>query len=84
MRPIAVLLAGLCITGAAAAPRLHVSTASLTPESTIELVLDRAAAGEDLIGKETANDWLDIRPAWNGTLFWKEANVAEFRPKSVR
>ena len=83
MRPIAVLLAGLCITGAAAAPRLHVSTASLTPESTIELVLDRAAAGEDLIGKETANDWLDIRPAWNGTLFWKEANVAEFRPKSA-
>lgn len=82
MRPIAVLLAGLCITGATAAPRLHVSTASLTPESTIELVLDRAAASADLIGKEEKNDWLEIQPPWNGTLYWKEANVAEFRPKT--
>jgi len=81
MRPIAVLLAGFCITtGATAAPRLHVSTASLTPESTIELVLDRAVAGEDQIGKETKNDWLEIQPSWPGTLYWKEANVAEFRP----
>ncbi|HEY1123079.1 MAG TPA: MG2 domain-containing protein, partial [Haloferula sp.] len=79
MRPIAVLLAGL-ITGATAAPRLHVSTESLTPESTIELVLDRAVAGPDRIGKEVLSPWLDIQPAWTGTLFWKEANVLEFRP----
>ncbi|WP_367870985.1 alpha-2-macroglobulin [Luteolibacter sp. Populi] len=80
MRPIAVLLAGLCITGASAAPRLHISTTSLTPESTIELVLDRAAAEPDRVGKEAKNPWLDIQPAWNGTLFWKETNVLEFRP----
>jgi uncharacterized protein YfaS (alpha-2-macroglobulin family) len=80
MRPIAVLLAGLCIPGATAAPRLHVSTESLTPESTIELVLDHAVAGADRIGKEVKTPWLDIQPAWKGTLFWKEANVLEFRP----
>ncbi|MCW1884155.1 MG2 domain-containing protein [Luteolibacter flavescens] len=79
MRPTAVLLAGL-VTGATAAPRLHVSTTSLTPESTIELVLDRAAADSDRIGKEAKTAWLDIQPAWTGTLFWKEANVLEFRP----
>ena len=79
MRPIAVLLAGL-VSGATAAPRLHVSTASLTPESTIELVLDRAVAGPDRIGKEVQSPWLDIQPAWTGTLFWKDANVLEFRP----
>ena len=80
MRPIAVLLAGLCISGASAAPRLHVSTESLTPESTIELVLNHAVAGADRIGKEVKTPWLDIQPAWKGTLFWKEANVLEFRP----
>ena len=80
MRPIAVLLAGLCITGATAAPRLHVSTASLTPESTIELVLDRAAATAGRIGHEAKTPWLDIQPAWTGTVVWKEANVLEFRP----
>ena len=80
MRPIAVLLAGLLIHGASAAPRLHVSTESLTPESTIELVLDHAVAGPDRIGKEVKSPWLDIQPAWKGTLFWKEANVLEFRP----
>ena len=80
MRPIAVLLAGLLIHGASAAPRLHVSTASLAPESTVELVLDHAAAGEDRIGKEARSAWLDIQPAWKGSLFWKEVNVLEFRP----
>ena len=80
MRPIAVLLAGLLVHGATAAPRLHVSTESLTPESTIELVLDHAVAGADRIGKEAKTPWLDIQPAWKGTLFWKEANVLEFRP----
>lgn len=82
MRPIAVLLAGL-ISGATAAPRLHVSTASLTPESTIELVLDRAVAGPDRIGKEVKSPWLDIQPAWTGTCYWKEANVLEFRPSAA-
>ncbi|WP_193213583.1 alpha-2-macroglobulin family protein [Luteolibacter marinus] len=80
MRPIAFLLAGLFLQGVSAAPRLHVSTPSLTPESNIDLVLDRAVAGEDLIGRETDNDWLAIKPSWQGRLFWKEANVAEFRP----
>jgi hypothetical protein len=80
MRPIAVLLAGLLVHGATAAPRLHVSTEFLTPESTVELVLDHAVAGADRIGKEVKSPWLDIQPAWKGTLFWKEANVLEFRP----
>ena len=80
MRPIALFLAGLFIQGVTAAPRLHISGSSLTPESSIELVLDRAVAGEELIGQEAKNDWLTIKPDWKGSLFWKEANVAEFRP----
>ncbi len=83
MRPIAVLLAGLCITtGATAAPRLHVSTASLTPESTVELVLDRAACEPDRVGHEPKTPWLEIQPAWAGTTVWKETNVIEFRPSA--
>jgi uncharacterized protein YfaS (alpha-2-macroglobulin family) len=82
MRPIAVFLAGL-VTSASAAPRLHVSTPSLTPESTIELILDSPVAGPDRIGKEVKTPWLDIQPAWRGTSHWKEANVIEFRPATA-
>ncbi len=83
MRLIAFFLAAFFVSGASAAPRLHLSTPSLAPESVIELVLDRAAAGEETIGRETDNDWLEIKPAWPGKLYWKEANVAEFRPTAA-
>ncbi|MDB6080611.1 MAG: hypothetical protein JWO82_4358, partial [Akkermansiaceae bacterium] len=80
MRAIPVLLAGLSVTVVSAAPRLHVSTATLQPESVVELVLDSAAAGGEVMGKPTRTDWLVIEPAWPGTTYWKEPNVLEFRP----
>lgn len=63
-----------------AAPRLFVSTSSLTPESGIELILDRAVVPDETVGKKTANDWLVVEPAWPGQLEWKAPNVARFLP----
>jgi uncharacterized protein YfaS (alpha-2-macroglobulin family) len=81
MRAIPVLLAGFSVvTAASAAPRLHVSTDTLQPESVVELILDASAAGGDVMGKPTRNEWLVIEPAWAGTTYWKEPNVLEFHP----
>ena len=59
-----VLAALLFATPAAsAAPRLFVSTPQLAPESEVELILDRAAVADDLIGKPApAAPWLRIKP----------------------
>lgn len=74
-----VLAALLFATPAAtsAAPRLFVSTPQLAPESEIELILDRAAVADDMIGKPApAAPWLRIKPPLPATLAWKSPNVA--------
>ena len=63
-----------------AAPRLLVSTPSLAPESTIDLVLDLPAIETSEIGKPVENTWLEITPALPGKLRWKAQNIAEFLP----
>ena len=82
MKTIPVVFAALaasCLISQAA-PRLYVSTESLAPESEVELILDQAAAADSLVGKETANDWLEIAPALPGKLFWKSPSTARFVP----
>ena len=64
-----------------AAPRLVVSTPSLTPESRIDLVLDLPVADTADIGKTIDNSWLEIAPALPGKLRWKAQNIAEFLPE---
>lgn len=65
---------------ATAAPRLVPSTPSLTPESTIDLVLDNDAVAPADLGKESPNTWLGIHPPLPGNLVWKAGNVATFTP----
>jgi len=65
---------------ASAAPRLVVSTPSLTPESQIDLVLDSPAIATNDLGKTVDNTWLDIQPALPGKLKWKAQNIAQFLP----
>lgn len=76
---LAVIFGG--IIGLDAAPRLVVSTPSLAPETTIDLVLDKAVIPVAEIGGTTVNDWLEIEPAWPGKLRWKAENIAEFLPE---
>lgn len=63
-----------------AAPRLVVSTASLTPVSEIDLVLDSAVTAPTDLGKTVENTWLEIQPPLPGKLFWKAGNIARFIP----
>ncbi len=68
------------VMAVSAAPRLVVSTPSLTPESKIDLVLDLPATETTEIGKTAENTWLEIQPALPGKLRWKAQNIAEFLP----
>src|SRR5215213_7765312 len=65
------------VTLAPAAPRLVVSTPSLTPESQIDLVLDTPAVPTQDIGKTVDNSWLEITPPLPGKLLWKAQNIAQ-------
>ncbi|MES2476841.1 MAG: MG2 domain-containing protein [Verrucomicrobiota bacterium] len=80
---LAVLASCVALSGAAtAAPRLVVSTPSLTPESTIDLVLDSPAVAISELGKPATGSWLDIQPALPGKLVWKAQNIANWVPDS--
>ncbi len=68
---------------ASGAPRLVVSTPSLTPESTIDLVLDSPAIAIAELGKAVENTWLAIEPALPGKLIWKAQNIASFIPDAA-
>ncbi|MEO7099214.1 MAG: MG2 domain-containing protein [Luteolibacter sp.] len=63
-----------------AAPRLVVSTPSLTPESQIDLVLDSPVVATSELGKTVDNSWLEIQPALPGKLLWRAPNIARFVP----
>jgi uncharacterized protein YfaS (alpha-2-macroglobulin family) len=82
MNLVALSLALLALP-LSAAPRLHVSTATIEPDTTFELVLDQQACPADQVGKEAQENWLTIEPAWAGTVRWKEANVLEFLPTAA-
>ncbi|WP_411825946.1 alpha-2-macroglobulin family protein [Luteolibacter sp. AS25] len=62
-----------------ATPRLIVSTASLVPESEIDVVFDHPMVGDDLLGKVVENDLVDVQPALPAKLFWKLPTVAELK-----
>jgi uncharacterized protein YfaS (alpha-2-macroglobulin family) len=82
MKPItSAILATLAISMvASAAPRLVVSTPSLTPESQIDLVFDSPATAIPDLGKTVDNTWIEIQPALPGKLLWKAQNIASFIP----
>ncbi len=78
MKPFSTLLAAaLCASAAHAAPRLHLSTPNLGPDTEIELILDRAAVADDALGKPApAADWLVFAPPLKARLMWKSPNIA--------
>jgi uncharacterized protein YfaS (alpha-2-macroglobulin family) len=80
--PIAILAFLAIHLAASAAPRLVVSTPSLTPESKIDLVLDLPAVAPSELGKSVDNTWLEIKPALPGKLVWKAQNIANFIPEN--
>lgn len=59
---------------------LKVSTALLTPESTIEIIFDRAIIAENEVHQTSDNRILVIKPKLPGKILWKSSNVAEFIP----
>ncbi|MFT4175856.1 MAG: MG2 domain-containing protein [Luteolibacter sp.] len=66
-----------------AEPRLVVSTPSLTPESTLEVVLDHPAVAPDALGKTVENTWLDVKPTLPGKLVWRAQNVLSYVPEQT-
>lgn len=65
---------------AVARPRLMVSTASLQPESTVELSFPQNAVAGDKIKEPFPADLVLWEPAWPGTWNWKTQTLAQFSP----
>ena len=66
-----------------AAPRLMVSTPSITPECEIQVVFDLPVTAPADLGKPLSNTWLDVSPALPGKLVWKAQNIAQFVPDQI-
>lgn len=80
MKSFAITLCGLGFTSAlaTAAPRVIVSTASLVPESKVDVVFDKAMIASKALGTPAAG--VEIVPAWPGSWRWKSPEIAEFLP----
>lgn len=76
---ISLLAAGL----PQAAPRLVVSTASLAPESKIDVIFDQPMVAPEWLGKEADNKLVATKPPLPGKLFWKAPTIAEYRPDAI-
>lgn len=68
----------LPLTGA---PRLSLSTGTLSPETRVELIFDQAMVQPEVVGQTVANDLLTIEPAWPVALTWRSQNIATLVPK---
>ncbi len=68
---------------AAAAPRLLVSTPSITPECDIQVIFDVPVTPPAGLGKTVPNTLLEVSPALPGKLIWKAQNIAQFVPEQV-
>ena len=67
----------------AAAPRLLVSTPSITPECSIQVIFDLPLTAPSELGKTLPNTWLEASPALPGKLIWKAQNIAQLVPDQV-
>ena len=65
-----------------AAATLRISTPQLRPESTIEVIFDRAVVNENQLNQPVANNILSIKPALPGKIAWRATNIARFTPSS--
>ncbi|MES2996250.1 MAG: MG2 domain-containing protein [Verrucomicrobiota bacterium] len=78
------LLSAACVLSVStftvfAAPRLVVSTASLVPESKVDVVFEQPVVAADGVGK--ADDiGVEITPEWPGKWEWKSSDIAAFVP----
>lgn len=63
-----------------AAATLRISSPQLKPESTIEVIFDRAVVNENQLNQPVANTVLDIKPALPGKIAWRSTNIARFTP----
>ena len=78
-----VLLLLLSLNCLHATPRLSSSNRPINPQSTIEIVFDKPMVAEDRLGKEQANDLLNIKPAWNTKILWRAQNIARLVPQEA-
>lgn len=82
-RMLATLAFPALLMAASAAPRLVVSTPSLAPESTIDLVFDSPVIETAAIGSMVEGRLLDISPPLPGKLRWKAQNIAAWVPDEM-
>lgn len=74
--------AAFVVTPVMAAPRLVVSTASISPESKIDVVFEQAVTAPAELAKPAAPG-IEITPAWRGGWKWKSPEIAEFVPEEL-
>lgn len=79
-RLLAALAFPAVLITATAAPRLVVSTPTLAPESTIDLVFDSPVVPTTAIGTTVENTAFTVDPPLPGKLNWKAQNIANFIP----
>ncbi|MEI6656762.1 MAG: hypothetical protein WCP45_18505, partial [Verrucomicrobiota bacterium] len=78
------LVASLALAlNSTAAPRLRVSTPSITPECEIQVVFDLPVTAPADLGKVLPNTWLEVSPALPGKLVWKAQNIAQLVPEQI-
>src|SRR6478736_9442080 len=85
MKSVLILTAliGAAVSPATAAPRLHLNTTDIQPETEIDLILDKPVISNDQVGKTTPNNLLTSDPKLEGDLVWKAPNIARFVPKDA-
>ena len=66
-----------------AAPNIRTSTSNIRPETTIDIVFDKAVIGKDKIDLAEPNKILSIKPAWKGNVKWTGTNTATFYPSQA-
>ena len=77
----AITLGSLSLSLAAqAAPTVRTSTTNIRPETTINIVFDKAIIAKNKLNTTEANNILAIKPAWKGDIKWTGTNTATFYP----
>lgn len=78
-----VALVGVATLTTTAAPRLHLNTTDIQPQSEIDLILDKPVISNNQVGKTVPNKLLTAKPALDGELIWKGPAIARFVPREI-
>lgn len=62
---------------------LNISRSQLAPDSSIQIIFDRAVVDDKQVGQSIKNSLLKISPKIKGQLLWESPNIANFIPSQA-